>query len=263
MGKEKQKGNEMESYEIEGIPSGWKLIRIGRTRTGEWIVTGNGTVVQANASMCDCGYAIVERLPEPKPVCTWPGRPGVVKLVGWICRDSDGAIWLFQNKPVPAPANAGQYWKSGPVSDAYSRRLDAMGIEDLPVFNPDLPWTEHIVEVGWEETVVVKDEWTGTTMEVAGKMCEPMDCVEIGPIISPYPNLSDGWVTQDQNGDLYWYSKKPTTQHQWDGEWLYYQNGDGGSDSKKLTRNEVVFPSSWPWDQRIVRIVGNQIVRDE
>jgi hypothetical protein len=61
--------------------------------------------------------------------------------------------------------------------------------------------------VGREETVVVKDEWNATTYRVGARKIEAVidDHVEIGPIISPYPNLNDGWVTQDLNGDLYWY----------------------------------------------------------
>jgi len=214
-------------------------------------------VKQAYADMVSV-LPIVERLPEPKPVCTWPGRSGYVKLTGWITRDSDGAIWLFENKPVPAPVNSGQYWKSGPVSDAYSRRIDSMGIEGLPVFNPDLPWTEHIVEVGAEETVVVKDEWNGNTMEVVGKMCEPMDCVEIGPKIANHERIKDGWVAQDKNGKMYWYEVKPVIED----DYFFPEDGRFGR-YVILEHNEVIFPDSMPWDQRIVRIVCNQIVRDE
>jgi hypothetical protein len=56
---------------------------------------------------------------------------------------------------------------------------------------------------------------------------------------------------------------KPNTNHRWHGEWLYHQNGNTESNSVKLTRNEVIFPDSMPWDKRIVRIVNNQIGWDE
>lgn len=134
-----------------------------------------------------------------------------------------------------------------------------MGIEDLPVFNPDLPWTEHIVEVGCEETVVVKDEWNGTTMEVAGKMCEPVETDFESkpidhPVIAKYEHIKDGWVAQDSDGSLWWYEEKPDK--------LKTSFGPESGEYVRLRDNEVVFPSSWPWQQRIVRIVDNQIVRD-
>lgn len=207
-------------------------------------------------------FPIVERLPEPKPVCTWLGRPGVLTLAkGWVARNEDGRMWFYNRKPKPA-LHIGQ-WNITIADGGMARQLGNSLFTDLPVFNPDLPWTEHIVEVEGEEPVVVKEEWNGKIMEVPGKACEPMDCVEIGPKIADYERIHDGWVAQDVNGDLYWYSIKPETNHIWNGEWLYSHNGDIGPNSVKLTRNEVIFPESMPWDQRIVRIVNNQIVRDE
>lgn len=248
------------SPQVEGVPEGWTLARVGRVRAGEWFIGTRGEVVQAAGDMVSV-VPIVERLPEPKPVCTWPGRPGYVKLVGWLARDPDGAIWLFQNKPVPAPPVAGKYWKSGPGSDiAYSRRIDSMGIEDLPVFNPDLAWTEHIVEVGGEETVVVKDEWNGTTMEIQGKMCHPMVVDNDVPRIAENEHIKDGWVAQDDDGGLWWYEERPKTGNS---SYLMWVESPTGSKHLPLSDNEVVFPPSWPWKKRIVRIVGNKIVRDE
>ena len=101
----------------------------------------------------------------------------------------------------------------------------------------------------------MKDEWNGKTMEVVGKMCEPMDCVEIGPKIVDHERIHDGWVAQDQNGKLYWYEEKPVIEN----DYFYPDIGR----YVILKDNEVIFPYSMPWDQRIVRIVGNQIVRGE
>lgn len=252
------------SPQVEGVPEGWRLVRIGRPRTGEFYITGTfrgkertGISEALNDANGDW-YAIVEPLPEPKPVCTWPGRPGVLTLSkGWVARNTDGRVWFYNKKPY-AVENIGQ-WDLVIAGGGMARQLGHGLFTDLPVFNPDLPWTEHIVEVGGEETVVVKDVWNGTTMEIQGKMCEPMDCVEIGPIISPYPNLGDGWVSQDMNGLLFWFEHKPYPDKY---QWIHLPQNKL-SNCHRLTRNEVTFPSSWPWDQRIVRIVGNQIVRDE
>ena len=216
--------------------------------------------------------AIVERLPEPKPVCTWPGRPGVLTLSkGWVARNADGRIWFYNKKPRQVE-NIGQ-WDLVIAGGGMARQLGHGLFTDLPVFNPDLPWTEHIVEVGWNETVVVKDEWNGKTMEVVGKdewngktmevvgkLCDPMDCVEIGPKIADHERIHDGWVAQDDDGGLWWYESRPSKGKSQAMMWIEHPRG---SKHNPLSDNEVIFPDSMPWDQRIVRIVCNQIVRDE
>lgn len=249
------------SPQVEGVPQGWRLVRIGRPRTGEFVVAANGSVVQANASLCGSGFAIVERIPEPKPVCTWPGRPGVLTLSkGWVARNPSGILCFFNKRPTPNLFN--RIWSEG----GNPRKLSSHSFTDLPVFNPDLPWTEHIVEVGGEETVVVKDEWYGTTMEVAGKVCEPMDCDQTKlvnpdvPRIAEHEHIKDGWVAQDLNGGLWWYESQPRTANAKATMWI---ENTVGSKHAQLNDSEVVFPSSWPWDQRIVRIKDGQIVRGE
>jgi len=214
-------------------------------------------VIQSDVHTGSC-YAIVELLPEPKPVCTWPGRQGVLTLSkGWITRDKEGVFCHHRNKPYVSGTGC---WIGG----GNPRKLAIESFTDLPVFNRDLPWTEHIVEVGNEEKVVVKDEWNATTSRIVGRKIEDVinDHVEIGPILSADAELKDGWVAEDASRNLYWYSFKPSTKHSWPGEWLMVGAKDA-TDAKRLTDNEVIFPSSMPWDQRIVRIVGNKIVRDE
>lgn len=215
-------------------------------------------------------YAIVERLPEPKPVCTWPGRPGVLTLSkGWVAVNADGRVWFYNKKPH-AVFEWGK-WDLVIAGGGMARQLGHGLFTDLPVFNPDLPWTEHIVEVGWEETVVVKDQWNATTSRIADREIEDVidDYVEIGPILSASAELEDGWVAEDANKSLYWFSVKPSTKHSWLGEWLMVgEAGSSTGEAKKLNSsslmgNQVIFPYSMPWDQRIVRIVNNQIVRHE
>jgi hypothetical protein len=179
---------------------------------------------------------------------------------GWVTRDRDGRIVYWREWPKSNP-KVGLWIEGG-----HWRCLSGNVFTDLPVFNPDLPWTEHIVEVGGEETVGVNDDWSETNSRIVGRKIEDVidDHVEIGPIISPYPNLNDGWVAEDRNKALYWFSVKPSTKHSWPGEWLMLSEaGSSTGEARQLTRNEVIFPDSMPWDQRIVRIVNNQIVRDE
>jgi len=250
MGKQNRKNRKMSTVKVEGVPDGWVLIRIGRPRTGEWFIGTGGTVVKSTFNRTS-SLPIVERLPEPKPVCTWPGRPGVLTLSkGWIAVNADGRIWFYNKKP-DAVVGIGQ-WNITIAGGGMARSLGHKLFTDLPVFNPDLPWTEHIVEVG---------------LEACEKKPKPVvhgGVLHVAPILSIDAELADGWVAEDANKRLYWFNLKPSTKHSFHGEWLMV--GDAGAENgiaQRLTDNEVIFPAAWNWDQRIARIVNQKIVRDE
>jgi hypothetical protein len=55
-----------ETNNIEGVPEGWRLVRIGKPKVGEWFIGDGFTVCEAKAGLIFSGYAIVERIEPPK-----------------------------------------------------------------------------------------------------------------------------------------------------------------------------------------------------
>lgn len=163
---------------------------------------------------------------------------------GWVAVNADGRIWFYNKKPH-AVFEWGE-WDVVIAGGGMARQLGHGLFTDLPVFNPDLPWMEHIVEVGGEETVVVKDE---------------KEWFEV-PRIAEDEQVSNGWVAQDQNESMFWYECKPVPDPDRGNQWLL-KDTDKQRNCHRLCDSEVIFPDSWPWTQRIVRIVNNQIVRGE
>lgn len=56
---------------IEGIPTGFELVRIGRYKTGDLYVNEDGEIRAATTTSLCKGYAIVRRIEEPSPGEGW------------------------------------------------------------------------------------------------------------------------------------------------------------------------------------------------
>lgn len=56
------------SNQIEGIPDGWELVRIGNVRHGEFYLDGNAHPVKWNSAITSeyANYSIVRKIEKPK-----------------------------------------------------------------------------------------------------------------------------------------------------------------------------------------------------
>jgi hypothetical protein len=54
---------------IEGVPEGWRLVRIGEPKVGEWIVNGDGCATKYLVTVTNArkNHSIIERIEPPKP----------------------------------------------------------------------------------------------------------------------------------------------------------------------------------------------------
>jgi hypothetical protein len=124
---------------VEGVPDGWELLRIGRPRTNEWAIGGDGTPWQyLKAKQSEEFWPIVRKL---DPIATW--KRGVF-TDGWLSQDADGEISFSAEKPT---ASVGEgYWIA--IGGTKPIRKDAFLIESLVSFRQDISWTERMILVG-------------------------------------------------------------------------------------------------------------------
>jgi hypothetical protein len=123
---------------IEGVPDGWELVRIGQPTEGEWAIGGDGTPWQYKGSRSAEVWPIVRKI---DPIATW--KRGVF-ADGWLSQDADGEISFSAEKPT---ASVGEgYWIA--IGGTKPIRKDAFLIETLVSFREDIPWTERMIFVG-------------------------------------------------------------------------------------------------------------------
>jgi hypothetical protein len=53
---------------IEGVPEGYELVRIGRPKRGEQILSPDGRVVFMSGGELGVDYVILRKVEKPKPV---------------------------------------------------------------------------------------------------------------------------------------------------------------------------------------------------
>jgi hypothetical protein len=56
---------------IEGIPSGWELVRIGKPKLGEYFIDGKGEATKSAIDFTHTCFAIVRRIEAPSPGEGW------------------------------------------------------------------------------------------------------------------------------------------------------------------------------------------------
>jgi len=72
------------SEQEEGIPNGWKRLRIGRVLEYEWYVDVNGLPCQCTKrGLTSKNYIIIERIEPPKPV-----------YVPWTYETCPAGVWV-------------------------------------------------------------------------------------------------------------------------------------------------------------------------
>ena len=126
---------------IEGVPDGWELVRIGRPRTNEWSIGGDGTPWQyLKETQSEEFWPIIRKAAPP---CVW--QHGVFND-GWVAQDGEAGnhrTWWYKNKP----RQDGGRWE--PVNDTECCELDrAPFAKRLVLFRDDISWTDRIAQVG-------------------------------------------------------------------------------------------------------------------
>ena len=57
----------MREQQIEGVPDGWRLVRIGSPKAGEWFIdSGNGTPRETSCDWSGSVRVIIEKIEQPK-----------------------------------------------------------------------------------------------------------------------------------------------------------------------------------------------------
>ncbi len=124
--------------QIEGVPEGWELVRLGTPLVGEVYLDDVGHAVANeigdHVKVC---WPIIRRV---EPVCRW--QHGVF-ADGWIAEDSNRSLWIYSTRPSPEEEG----WVSR-YNDGYCMRLNKKSFVNPPVFRSDLPWTSRIQQVG-------------------------------------------------------------------------------------------------------------------
>lgn len=56
----------MNEQQIEGMPDGWRLVRIGTPNKGDCFIDAQGDVKHCSGGYHALGYAIIEKIEQPK-----------------------------------------------------------------------------------------------------------------------------------------------------------------------------------------------------
>ncbi len=86
--KENDVSNEVEK-QVPGVPDGYRLVRIGAPKKGEFFITSYNTVVRADGNMYEYCWPVVEPIEPPK------SKTEEVVLNKYLVRSSDGEHWML------------------------------------------------------------------------------------------------------------------------------------------------------------------------
>jgi hypothetical protein len=99
--------------QVEGIPEGWELVRIGCPEAGEFIVDSHGRPYVAALLFADKGCAIVRKIEKPKQYRPFRSaeefRPQRCRWVRHIASDSCSSVIGYNDRSVKFGTNKG-YW---------------------------------------------------------------------------------------------------------------------------------------------------------
>lgn len=56
----------MSEKQIEGVPEGWRLVRIGRAKSGDWVLNNLGKPLQKEYDTVYKNYCIIEKIEQQK-----------------------------------------------------------------------------------------------------------------------------------------------------------------------------------------------------
>lgn len=127
---------------IEGIPDGYRLVRLGSPHPGEFYLDVFFNVKYAEITVGGC-FAVLQKI---WPVCTW--QHGVF-ADGWITEDKDRTMTWCSKRPLIKDHD--DSWNNQPDSTWIFIREAGQKTPQFvnpPKFRDDLDWTERIVEVG-------------------------------------------------------------------------------------------------------------------
>ena len=78
--------------QVPGVPDGYRLVRIGAPKKGEYFVIGYSSVQQADENMYEYCWPIVEPI---KPVEPPKPKTEDVVLNRYLVRSNDGGHWML------------------------------------------------------------------------------------------------------------------------------------------------------------------------
>jgi hypothetical protein len=83
--------NEVEK-QVPGVPDGYRLVRIGAPKKGEFFIISHNMVVRADENMYEYCWPVVELI---KPVEPPKPKTEEVVLNKYLVRSSDGGHWML------------------------------------------------------------------------------------------------------------------------------------------------------------------------
>lgn len=99
--------------QVEGVPEGWELVRIGTPQVGEYIVGELGRPFQAMCRFHDNGFAIIRKVEKPKQHRPFRSaeefKPHRDRWVRHIASDSCSSVIGYNDRSVKFGTNKG-YW---------------------------------------------------------------------------------------------------------------------------------------------------------
>ena len=245
------------TFAIPGLPDGWEAVRWGRPKLGEWFISLEGPVIIARHNVL-LTRMIVRRVESTEN----PIHPAA-SCGAAVCRameianeqsakqpmltqemvDRAQAMERAEDEPLCIMCNENPAVNGESCRDCYRCALEAVG---APVSEPLCIMCNENPAVNGESC---RDCYRCALEAVGAPVSEPLCTWPLGV-------FKDGWLAEDENGDVYWYELEPKLGI-YNGEWTaedgacfinHYHPEDCYLPLK------ITFRPNLPWGKRIVKV---------